>query len=373
MGILKGSPQFTPYETPVAELSLFQQRLPTSNNELNLLVPAGLGDNLWVVSKLWKIAQERDCTFWLPYDEQHRSGDLYRMLGLQYGYMPNLTTKWIWDRPGSPAIPQSGAVISIQPNRHLEHGHRIEKWYPDLEFRNPTEFMECPVKLYKPTAGARKHVVGFMSQTNYMEYGGNLKPAQWARIFRMVEETVGPVLIIAAGVDVDFLKEVLKHFEPSLEPMVNFPLDHVAKALASAELAIGAHAGPLILSNYIGVPTMQFYPRWLASMAGSWELNDAPWDWDYLDNAENAVREGAHIRLLNGEQSPRRNQPIAGPTLAINRATGSKWFQNRKVDDAQSTRPADILPEVQEPLCGLPTGTSAMSDVRDAEYAEAMP
>lgn len=337
MAKLEGEGQLTPYESPVQPLTFFQQRLPTDDGQLHFLVPAGVGDNLWVVSKLWKVAQERNCTFWMPNAEQKRSSDLYQMLGLQHGYMPDLTTNWIWSRPGSPAIPDSGAVLSIQPNRHLEHGHRIEKWYPEMEWRNPCDFMQNHARIHREEVGARKHVVGFMSSINYMEYGGNLKPMQWARIWQMVEDTVGPVVIIAAGDDVGLLGEVLKFFHPSLEPIVNASLSLVARAVAGSELVIGAHAGPLILSAYMGIPTVQFYPRWLAPMAGSWEPLDKPWDWDFLDNAENAVRGGIHTRLLQGEPSRTRDLPIDGPTLAISPATNPLWKKPRAIlqeDDA---------------------------------------
>lgn len=182
----------------------------------------------------------------------------------------------------------AGGVISVQANRHLEHGHRIEKWYPEWEGRNPVQFMECGAQIF----AERKYVVGFMSQIGYMEHGGNLKPAQWARIWKQVERDVAPVLLIGADKDVAFAEEVMKYWTPCLQPVFNAPYDQVAAILSAAEMVVGVASGPLILATYMGIPTMHAYPRWLAPMVGTWELADATWGACFLDQIENVVREG---------------------------------------------------------------------------------
>lgn len=297
MGIAVGPPQFTPYEMPVQPLNVLQERLPIDEGQLWLLTPAGLGDNLWIAGKFWKLVEERRAqgrmvTFCLPSDEQRRSGDIFQMLGWNYSYQQGFSTEWVWGRPGSPAIPDSGAILSIQPNRHLEHGHRIEKWYPDMEYRNPVELLREPLEVtYKHSVGKPQYVVGFMSQAQYMEYGGNLKPGQWARIWQHVEEKYGPVILVGAGKDMEFMAEVLKIYEPSMPPATNTTGQALYRIMAGAKMVIGAHAGPLILSTLMGVPTLQAMPRWLWPMVGTWELNTGPWAACFLDNLENVVRE----------------------------------------------------------------------------------
>ena len=354
MGQLVGPGQYTPYEGAIQPLSLFQKRLPTDNNQLHFLVPAGVGDCLWIVSKLWQVCMERDVTFWLPGAEQKRSGDLFRMMGLKYGYMPDLTTEWIWSRPGSPPIPDTGAVLSIQPNRHLEHGHRIERWYPEYEYRNPCEFMDLQARIFKQEAVGQQYVIGFMSQTQYMEYGGNLKPAQWARIWRMVEENVGPVALIAAGKDVQFLDEVMKFFEPSLNPIIDASLDQVAQAMAGANMVLGAHAGPLILSTYMGIPTLQGMPRWLAPMAGTWEMEGATWGACFLDELENVVREGIKF---DGNASMGRMREAALPKITMHTDVHPRWRQS----DVRLHSEAESVPEVPVPVRDAQSGNGLSS------------
>src|ERR1043166_9280816 len=268
----------TPYELPRQPLTVFQERLPTNDGQLHILLPAGVGDNLWVMSKHWKTCEERDVTFWLPEQEQKRGLDIFRMMGLRAGYMPGLSTDWVWSRPGQPPIPDTGAVISMHPNKHLDNGHRIEKWYPEIPFRNPIEFMDIKTALFKNEAGGSGYVVGFMSQIQYMDYGGNIKPAQWARIWRMMERDHGPVVLIAAGKDVPFAEDVMKIWDPTLAPVFNPPLETVAALIKGSRMMIGAHAGPLILSTYMGIPTYHAYPRNLQPMPGSWEHEGAVWE-----------------------------------------------------------------------------------------------
>lgn len=313
---------FTPYEMTPSPLTIFQRRLPVEEGQLHFIVPAGIGDNLWIISKLWQVCMERDVTFWLPAAEQKRSGDLFKMMGLRYGYMPDLTTQWVWDRPGSPSIPDTGAVLSVQPNRHLEHGHRIEKWYPEYEFRNPVEFMDINTALYKVDAKCSHYVVGFMSQMGYMETGGNIKAAQWARIWRKVEEDIGDVVLIAAGNDASFLDEVMKFYEPSLAPAVNAPLDQVAALFAGAEMAIGVASGPMILSTYMGIPTLHAYPRWLAPMAGTWEPEGYQWSACFLDNLENVVREGI---TFDGRRQMIEMREAAQTPLKVSAYKNPRW------------------------------------------------
>ncbi len=324
MGILSGSSQRTPFECPRDPVSIFQQRLPIDDGQLHFLVPAGVGDNLWIISKLWNVCQQRDVTFWLPADEQKRSGDVFRMMGLKHGYMPNLTTEWIWSRPGSPPIPDTGAVLSIQPNRHLEHGHRIEKWYPELEFKNPVQFMDTYEVPYKQVAGKIKYVVVFTSQMGYMETGGNLKPAQWARIFNHIEEQVAPTLLIGAGKDVAFCYEVMKFFDPKLEPVLNASLDTVASLMSGAEMVIGAHAGPLILSTYMGIPTLHGYPRWLFPMPGTWEHPDNTWGACFLDELENVMKSGVEKAFTGCAATPGMRNAML-PSIKSSSEVHPRW------------------------------------------------
>ena len=293
MGELIGRPQYTPYEMPVLKVTGWLERLPTDNAQLHILCPAGVGDNLWILSKFWSVVQHRQVTFWLPAAEQQRSADVFRMAGLTSKYSADFSTEWVWSRPGEPPIPETGAKFSVQPNRHLEHGHRIEKWYAELPFENPAKFLNWSSGIgYKQIVGSCKYVIVFFSHQQYMEDGGNLHAGAWARICRRIERDIAPVLIIGAGKDVDFIGKVLQQFDNTLDPVLNRPLEDIAALIEGSEMVVGAHAGPLILSTYMNKRTFHFYPRWLKPMPGTWEHPDNIWGAGFLDEAELLVTDG---------------------------------------------------------------------------------
>lgn len=272
-------------------IETFAARLPTQDGQLHVLHPAGIGDFLWTWGK-WRHVN-RDVTFWFPQGEQKRAGALAQMLGARYGYMPGLTTRWVWDQPGEPPIPDTGGVIAVHPNAHLESGLRIEKWYPDLPFENPVNGLQVNTALYKTEVGSPRYVVAFMCTQAYMEAGGNLHPAAWGRILALVEQRVAPVVIVGAGRDVEYAERVCDTFDPTFSPVFNASLDQVAELLRGAVATVGCASGITILSTYLGVPTFHAYPRHLARMPGTWEQPSARAGWCFLDDLENHIRAGA--------------------------------------------------------------------------------
>lgn len=255
------------------------KQLPTREGELHALCPAGIGDFLWIWSKFHSVAKKRPVTFWFPQAEQNRAQPLAAMLGAASGYLPDLSTEYVWSQPGEPKIPDTGGVITVQPNRHLEAGHRLEKWYPRLPFALPQP--QILAKVFRQEADSFQYVVAFMCHAGYME--GNLLPGMWARLFKDIEKSIAPVLIVAAGADVGFARKVLDVFDPTLNPVFDAPLDQVAALLAGAQLTVGVASGITVLSTYLGTPTLHGYPRWLAAMPGTWEQPEARSDWCFVD------------------------------------------------------------------------------------------
>lgn len=246
---------------------------------LHILLPAGIGDVAWVWSKFHAVVAERPVTFWLPKDEPHRAHDLLTLYGADVGFMPSLETKWVWDQPSSPILPDTCGIVAIQANRHLEAGRRIEKWYPDLPFRNPFPKTGGAVS-YKNTVGSPQYVAVSMGAHDYME--GNLLPDQWAKLLRKIEKNVAPVLLLASRRSEAFLKLVLERFDPTYAPAVSVPLGEMMGVLQNAKAYIGLASGLTILATYGGVPTFHAYPRWLRPMPGTWETPDGVWDWCHV-------------------------------------------------------------------------------------------
>jgi hypothetical protein len=255
---------------------------------LNVMCPAGIGDVLWILSKFAALAQEREIVFWLPAGEQHRAGGLCRMAGVHYAYLPTLTTQWVWSQPGSPEIPESG-WIAVQANRHLEAGKHLKDWYPEL----PLAYPELSVRFQPKKAD---YVIGFMCLATYM--GGQLQPKEWAAIFEYVEKHVAPVVIVGAGRDVDFAREVMKFYKSPLPPLFDAPLEEVLPTVLGAKAVVGVASGLLISGITYGKPSLIAYPRWLTSMPGTWEPPSSRWSWCLTENLPDKVFSGALQDLL---------------------------------------------------------------------------
>ena len=255
---------------------------------LNLLCPAGIGDILWILSKFGKLAKERDIVFWLPAGEQNRAGGLCRMAGLQYGYLPTLTTSWVWGQPGSPALPKEGWA-AVQANRHLESGNILERWYPDL----PLAYPKLAISYFQKQP---EYVVGFMCLATYM--GGQLTPEDWGNIFQYIQDHVAPVQIVGAGGDVDFAKKVSKFYRSPLAPLYDRPLEEVISVVLKARAVVGVASGLLITSIAYGVPSVIAYPKHLDKMPGTWEPFNSLWSHCFTENLPQFIANGALQRLL---------------------------------------------------------------------------
>ena len=262
-----------------------------SPHDLNLMCPAGIGDVLWILSKLAVVAKAKDnMVFWLPSGEQHRAGALCRQAGVRYSYLSGLSTTWVWEQPGSPELPESG-WIPIQANRHLENGQHLKDWYPQYPICYP-KLASC----YEHPMRFTDYVIGFMCVATYM--GGQLLPSVWADIFHYIEANVAPVLIVGAHADVAFAKEVERFYTPKIEPMYDRPLEEVLAAVRGARGTVGVASGLLISSIAYKTPSIISYPRHLNKMPGTWEPAGSKWDWCFHDRFHEFIRGGSLQRIL---------------------------------------------------------------------------
>lgn len=243
-------------------------RLATSE-DLHIIAPAGIGDVMWVMSKFHALIKQRESegqrvTVHLPEGEQQRAGAYLEMIGVHSEYMPALTTRWVWDRDGSPRIPVRG-WISVQANAHLEQGRHLRHWYPGLPWKYPR------MKTRAVDSFARPFVLGFMCTSNYMM--GQLEPEAWRVMIGRMEQDVAPVRLIGAGDDCRFIEQVVGR-APRAPHIIDQPLEYVLAAMRNplCRGAFGVAGGPLIMAITEGVPTFMFYPAHLAGqMPGTWE------------------------------------------------------------------------------------------------------
>lgn len=246
-------------------------------DRINLLVPAGIGDLYWTLCKLGTIP---NAVFWVPDSEQHRTFGLAELAGVEYGYLPSLTTPYLWSRPGSPEIDGPG-IYEVQPNRHLEAGRHLLEWYPGMPLHYPNLMPRHRL------LDQRDHVFVFLCNDSYM--AGQLAPEVWASTLRMIEDRHGQVVLCGAARDVEYAARVNDLMGGSCLTLFDKPLNEVMAWILASKLVVGVASGLLILSICHRIPTLIAYPRHLSAMPGTWEPKDARWRWCFMDSIQRCV------------------------------------------------------------------------------------
>lgn len=261
---------------------VIQLRALSKSSKLNLLLPAGIGDCAWVMSKLYPLAKHRDTMVWLPEGEQQRAGHYMDMIGVKHGYLPGLTTNWVWQRHGSPEIVSRGWV-SLHANTHLESGHRIEAWYEDKPLSYPK------LKFSNKDSYKNSFALLFPGSRNYMN--GNLDVSQWVRVAEQLKREFGNVRLIGAGKDVEFVNEIIMRVGGHSH-LLDRPLNEVAAAFKSSrcKLFAGVASGPLIAATVEGAKTFLAYPDHLAPMPGTWEPPGSKTGWCFVKDLPKKVQ-----------------------------------------------------------------------------------
>jgi hypothetical protein len=296
----------------------WREALPSlaDDGRLHVLCPAGVGDFLWIWTHWHAVAREQPVCFQFPDGEQHRAHQYLQLLfrdlpQADYQYLPGLTTKWVWDQPGDPEVPEGPGVVIVQANRHLEAGHRIEEWCPHLPFAYP-ELWLGKEQEDEPKQGA--YVLAFLCHEGYMR--GNLPPSAWARLLAYVEQQVAPVRLVGAGKDVAFgeqVRSLLGGHRPEYPDLWDRPFPVVLAAARGAVGMLGVAGGPIIAAQVDRCPSLIAYPSHLYRMPGSWENPAGPWDWCFVSQLEAAVTSGRFEALLQGKASPAVPGPLAPP------------------------------------------------------------
>jgi hypothetical protein len=272
-----------------ASLNYRIEELARDEERLHVLCPAGIGDVAWIGAKLFPLARQRgNLTFWLPEAEQQRAGRYLQLLGVEHGYLPRLTTRWVWNQPGEPELPPRGCVV-VQANRHLESGRRIESWYPDLPVKWPRP------RLPRSDSTAQEFCLLFPGSRHYM--GGNIGVGQWLSIARWLHCHIAPVRLIGAGADIEFVREIAGHYGGGGH-LFDRPLEEVLAAAVSARcrVFVGVASGPLIAATYLGARCFYGYPGHLvAKMPGTFEPPEAIYGFCLLQELVSHLGAVAHL------------------------------------------------------------------------------
>jgi hypothetical protein len=264
-----------------------------SKDSINVLCPAGIGDLYWIYSKLHVLKD--GAIFWFPGEENRRAGQLADILGIRYGYLPGLTTDFVWSQPGNDTFGNRQTII-VQANRHLESGKPLHDWYPEIHTHYPQVSSG-----FIPPAKKDSYVCVFTCSKNYM--GGQLHSTVWANMIKCIIHSTGSkVALIGAGSDVELLREIkgtYHSFNDHVIEVYDRPLTEVFGWIQHSRAFIGVASGlSIIATSSLGVPVITGYPRHLDKLPGTFEPETSAHDWVFLDQLPDYIFNYKHNDLI---------------------------------------------------------------------------
>lgn len=247
---------------------------PNPDTVINLRVwgPTGLGDMHWVLLKLGALKQaEAPCKLRLTipgYGNQHltfRAAGFLKLVTMIDEIDTEVDEPVIVDEGSKdPAVPH----YRIIANGHIERGHRIETWYPDLaadfhyEVQIPERATAWAEKMKEQGGDAGKVIILYASSDEWNENitaGKAWRPKEWMDLIdRLNNRGIYPYLI-GKPWDTNFAQRINKGIRVDLIGKTN-----EAQMLALFKIAdavIGMCSGATILSPHVGAKSLVFWPE----------------------------------------------------------------------------------------------------------------
>lgn len=239
----------------------------------------GIGDNIWLLMKLWQCGQQFD---WRIQDGQPRRGlPLFDMAphlvkSAEYEKIPggyktllvnNAEKRYkLWRNITKPEI-------YLSANQHLEAGKRIEKFLPDLPttFRIPWELGEYE-DLY-PLKGKWIGIYG--SSYSTARAWGFWNADGWAKLVKLVHDYNPEYQFVLIGADFDMdmnsgLSELLAKDGVQHLNITGMSLQGTAAIIKQLHYFFAFPSGLPILAHTMGIPLTMFYPPHLKLMMNTW-------------------------------------------------------------------------------------------------------
>lgn len=251
----------------------------------SITTPAGIGDGLWILSKLLHTSER--FKFFIPDSSPQRGKQIYDLLpqvsvsctyiaGLSYDKLAKQNiqnTKKHWKEINE-------HVFALSANSHLEAGKRIEEFLPDLPPTFKMDFATTEQDKAKAAAllPAGPKYIGIYGSayrnarhTHYNGYG----PAEWLRLIQMLykEDKNFVFVIIGAEYDADLAEMLMKELKEQKIPYVNTigePLSVVMEIMRRQFYFIGFPSGLSILNEYMGLDGLMFYGVKIKGIINTW-------------------------------------------------------------------------------------------------------
>lgn len=248
----------------------------------NIKVCAGIGDNIWLLMKLVNSGERFN--FELPNGRPQRGKQIFDLMpqvaasaryvsGLSYKLLAarniqNQTKQWRHVRPQS---------FYLSCNSHLEHGHRLEKFFPDLptSFRLDYDTTDQLAPVIDALPPGAQYIGIYGSAYSTQRAWGFWDEHKWFDLIQRVHELDrGYVfVIIGAEWDIDLGRNLVRLLEQHGIPFVNTigqPLGFVVEVMRRLKYFFSFPSGLGILATTVSCPVTMFYPPHLAPMINAW-------------------------------------------------------------------------------------------------------
>lgn len=258
---------------------------------MNFLLPQGVGDTVWVMSKIQNVAKQfgaKTVDVFLNCGDpsqpsQARALDFVRRFRCITSAQMHVVGDGSFLKPGPIADERGyfrylddgpsklpGIDFVMIPNGALEKGIRLEHWLPEYEI--DWDFAE---KYLHFTLSERKLAGVFRDETGpfvafYLSCKGSntrsghnrgplWRPEQWIELGRIFQEAGLRVVVFGAAYDRDYYDELIKPHVDWVDAIGRWPLLESLAVILRAQFMISYQCGLAMVPTYLGLRTVIFW------------------------------------------------------------------------------------------------------------------
>jgi len=266
---------------------------------LRILVPSGIGDVSWTLSKILTTPHNFHIRYIGGYPDRMRAFfDLLpkdRVISCEPE--SRYATKWennelvCFPRPGNPPIKKAYKLSDLseheycflESNTHLEAGNRLEEWLKD-EIPN-TDFHYQLQGTVRNGKKSNYFIVNFSSYGTKKAWGYYEVPLS-VEVVKHIHNKTGFTPIFIGGEYDDYTRDIHKHLIEQDCPAISLvgktpDLVTVVALLQQSRMYFGACSGLMVLTNILNVPVATYYPPFNQppgrKLAGMWHDRNIPY------------------------------------------------------------------------------------------------
>ncbi|WP_276483575.1 hypothetical protein [Paraflavitalea pollutisoli] len=257
----------------------------SKNSLRTITIPAGIGDQLWLWSKLQNAGEKFNIR--MPDGQPQRGHQVCELLPnlvSSFEYVPKLGYKKLSDgniqnkKNEWKKINEKEFFLSA--NSWLESGKRIEGFLPDLPTSYTLDFAtsEEDKMAVASLLSQKKHYIGIYtsaySNARHQHYNG-WGPDEWLQFCKLLYSQDQDVdfVIIGAKYDEDLAELLMAQLKASDIPFTNTigePLSMVVEILKRLKYFVGFPSGLSIINEMLGKDGVMFYGHKVAGLINTW-------------------------------------------------------------------------------------------------------